>query len=70
MASTELTLPVHMRVGDQPEFHLGVFTVDLLDEVGALRYGRPELAALLRAAADEIESQTVDVKEVPDATTC
>lgn len=56
MASTNLTLPVYMRVGDTEEFHLGEFTVELLDGVGALRYGRPELATLLRSAADEIEN--------------
>lgn len=60
MASTSLTLPVYMRVGDTEEFHLGEFTVGLIDGVGALKYGRPELAALLRAAADEIENPSTD----------
>lgn len=67
MASTDVTLPVFMRVGDTEEFHLGDFTVDLVDGVGALRYGRPELAAMLRAAADEIENPTVDAEGVEDA---
>ncbi|MET7933482.1 hypothetical protein [Streptomyces sp. NPDC005322] len=67
MASTSLTLPVFMRVGDTEEFHLGDFTVDLVDGVGALRYGRPELAAMLRAAADEIENPSENGEEVPDA---
>ena len=56
MASTELTFPVFIRVGDTEECHLGDFAVDLVDGVGSLKYGRPELAALLRAAADEVEN--------------
>ncbi len=67
MASTSVAFPVFMRVGDTEEFHLGDFTVDLLDGVGALRYGRPELAALLRAAADEIENPSKDDEGVDDA---
>ncbi|WP_171110589.1 MULTISPECIES: hypothetical protein [unclassified Streptomyces] len=66
MAQTSVTLPVFMRVGDTEEFHLGDFTVDLVDGVGALQYGRPELAAMLRAAADEIENPS-DGEGVPDA---
>lgn len=66
MASTDLTLPVYMRVGDTEEFHLGDFTVDLVDGVGALQYGRPELAAMLRAAADEIENPSTDDVGVDD----
>lgn len=66
MASTDLTLPVYMRVGDTEEFHLGDFSVDLVDGVGALRYGRPELAAMLRAAADEIENPSTDDVGVDD----
>ncbi|MER6515084.1 hypothetical protein [Nonomuraea sp. NPDC001636] len=69
MASTSLTMPVYMRVGTTPEFHLGDFTIDLANERGALQYGRPELAAMLRAAADEIENPTRDdAEEVGDAT--
>lgn len=67
MASTSLTMPVYMRVGDTEEFHLGDFSVDLVDGVGALRYGRPELAAMLRAAADEIENPSTDDEGVDDA---
>ncbi|MEE4598232.1 hypothetical protein V2J94_41425 [Streptomyces sp. DSM 41524] len=67
MASTSLTLPVFMRVGDTEEFHLGDFTVDLVDGVGALRYGRPELAAVLRSAADEIENPASTGEGVDDA---
>ncbi|WP_282698234.1 hypothetical protein [Streptomyces sp. CC208A] len=67
MASTSLTLPVFMRVGATTEFHLGDFALDLADERGALQYGRPELAAMLRAAADEIENPTEPDEEVPDA---
>ena len=66
MASTSLTMPVYMRVGDTEEFHLGDFSVDLVDGVGALRYGRPELAAMLRAAADEIENPSTDDVGVDD----
>lgn len=61
MASTSITLPVYMRVGNGEEFHLGDFTADgngnaeFVDGNGAAKYGRTEMAALLRAAADEIE---------------
>ncbi|MFB7228514.1 hypothetical protein ACFCY9_12430 [Streptomyces fimicarius] len=57
----EITLPVFLRVGSTPEFHLGDFTVDLVG--GALKYGRPEVAQLLRAAADEIENPSPDEGE-------
>lgn len=67
MASTSASFPVFMRVGDTEEFHLGDFTVDLVDGVGALKYGRPELASLLRAAADEIENPTEGDEGVDDA---
>ncbi|MBK3563214.1 MULTISPECIES: hypothetical protein [unclassified Streptomyces] len=67
MASTELSLPVYMRVGDQPEFRLGEFTFDLVEVDSSLQYGRPELATLLRAAADEIENPSDTSEEVPDA---
>lgn len=68
MVSTSLTLPVHMRVGNSEEFHLGDFTVDLMDGDGIARYGRPELAALLRAAADEVENPSADDEgDVDDA---
>ncbi|MFJ1995311.1 hypothetical protein [Streptomyces asiaticus] len=65
MASTNLTLPVFMRVGGGAEFHLGDFTVDANETEGVLQYGRSELAAMMRAAADEIERPTGE--EVPDA---
>ncbi|MFF9199970.1 hypothetical protein ACF09L_32665 [Streptomyces sp. NPDC014779] len=67
MASTSLPLPVYMRIGAAPEFHLSDLTLDLADEGGALQYGRPELAAMLRAAADAIENPTEPDEEVPDA---
>lgn len=67
MASTSLTMPVYLRVGNTEEVHLGHFTVDLVDGDGALTYGRPELAALLRAAADEVESPSEVDEEMPDA---
>ncbi|MFD5682187.1 hypothetical protein [Streptomyces bacillaris] len=55
----EITLPVFLRVGSTPEFHLSDFTVDLVGE-GGLKYGRPEVAQLLRAAADELENPSSD----------
>lgn len=61
-----INLPVHMRIGSGDEFHLGDFTVDVNGD-GTLQYGRPKLAEMLRAAADEIENPTVDEQEVPDA---
>ncbi|MFF9312158.1 hypothetical protein ACF1BS_14730 [Streptomyces sp. NPDC014748] len=67
MASTSVTLPVYMRVGNTEEILIGDFTADLMNGAGALRYGRPELAALLRAAADEIEAPSGEDGEVPDA---
>ncbi|MFB7704352.1 hypothetical protein [Streptomyces niveus] len=51
-----------MRVGGTPEFHLGDFTADL-DGEGTLAYGRPQLAQLLRAAADEVENPSPDNNE-------
>lgn len=68
MADTSMTLPVYMRVGRSDEFHLGDFTVDLADGDGSLRYGRPELAAMLRAAADEIEHPSEDGEEAGGGT--
>ncbi|MFJ5638660.1 hypothetical protein [Streptomyces sp. NPDC093223] len=56
-----------MRVGRSEEFHLGDFTTDLLDDVAVLTYGRPQLAALLRAAADAIEHAGQSDEEVPRA---
>ncbi|MET7321513.1 hypothetical protein [Streptomyces sp. NPDC005549] len=67
MAATEISLPVYVRVGDTEELHLGDFTVDLANGTGALAYGRPQVAALLRAAADEVENPSEDDAEVPDA---
>ncbi|MFC7869641.1 hypothetical protein ACFUS2_00575 [[Kitasatospora] papulosa] len=55
----EITLPVFLRVGSTPEFHLGDFTVDLVGE-GALKYGRAEVAQMLRAAADEVDQPSPD----------
>ncbi|MBW5420281.1 hypothetical protein GKQ77_01680 [Streptomyces sp. BG9H] len=63
----EITFPVYMRVGEQPEFRLGEFTVDLATGIGSLTYGRPELAAMMRAAADEITNPSHADEEVPDA---
>ncbi|WP_128818016.1 hypothetical protein [Streptomyces sp. S063] len=57
--TASLNLPVYLRVGSTPEVRLGDFTVDL-DGEGTLKYGRPELAQLLRAAADEIENPSRD----------
>ncbi|MET9973925.1 hypothetical protein ACFYOI_03580 [Streptomyces microflavus] len=55
----EITLPVFLRVGSTPEVRLGDFTMDL-DGEGTLKYGRPGLAQLLRAAADEVENPSPD----------
>lgn len=57
--ATELTLPVRMRVGDGNEFEVGSITLDLVSE-GAdpdLLNVKPQLAAMLRSAADEIEAR-------------
>jgi hypothetical protein len=54
-----VNLSIFMRVGSTPEFHLGEFTLNL-DGEGTLKYGRPQLAQLLRAAADEVENPSPD----------
>lgn len=61
-----VNLPVHMRVGDGEEFHLGDFEVDVNGD-GTLRYGRQQLAEMLRAAADEIENPSEDDEGVTGA---
>lgn len=63
MASTELTMPVFMRVGGQEEFHLGDITFDLASGEHAMPYTRADLASFLRAAADEIENPSEDAEE-------
>lgn len=69
----EITLPVHVRVGDHPEAHFGDLTVPLTAAVveGGLRIGiaeyRTRMAAFLRAAADAIENPSEDDEEATDA---
>lgn len=57
--ATTVTLPVRMRVGDGNEFEVGTVTVDFLDDTAQpdLPGIRPNLAALLRTAADAIEEE-------------
>lgn len=62
-----INLPVFIRVGSTPEIRLGDFTVDVNGD-GTLCYGRPELAALLRAAADEVENPSPDDSEQEGST--
>ena len=61
-----INLPVFLRVGSTPEICLGDVTVDVTGD-GHLRYGRPELAALLRAAANEVENPGPDDHEQEDS---
>jgi hypothetical protein len=49
-----ITLPVHMRVGDGEEFHIGDVTLDVLSD-DATAQVREGLAQFLRAAADAYE---------------
>lgn len=53
----EITMPVHVRVGDHIEGHFGDLTVELEGNGGvSLQRVRAELAAFLRAAADELDN--------------
>lgn len=69
----EITLPVHIRVGDHPETHVGDLVLPLTATVaeGGLRIGieeyRTPMAAFLRAAADAIENPSEDDEEATDA---
>jgi hypothetical protein len=47
-------LPVYMRIGDTPELEVGTVELDLIDGQVTPRLN---LAALLRAAAEQIEKQ-------------
>jgi hypothetical protein len=48
------SLPVFIRVGEQPEFHLGEVTFDL-DGMADVKAVRGAIAQCLRAAADALE---------------
>jgi hypothetical protein len=58
-----INLPVYMRLGNTDECHIGDVEIDVNGD-GTLQWGRQEMAAMLRAAADEIENPS---EEVPDA---
>ncbi|MFE9906421.1 hypothetical protein [Streptomyces achromogenes] len=65
---TEITLPVHVRVGDHAAGCWGEVTIPVVGGRVSLRAARRTLADFLRAAADEIETPTEDDAEgVPDA---
>lgn len=57
-----VNLPVYMRIGATEECHIGDVEIDV-DGDGTIEFGRPELAAMMRAAADEIEHPAVDDEE-------
>ncbi|MCI3240281.1 hypothetical protein [Streptomyces spinosisporus] len=66
----EITLPVHVRVGDHIEARFGDITVQLADGGVPLSGVRTQLAAFLREAADVLENPSEDddeQEEVPDA---
>jgi hypothetical protein len=67
--ATEITLPVHVRVGDHIEARFGDITIGLVDGGVPLASVRAQLAAFLREAADVLEnpSEDEDQEEVPDA---
>jgi hypothetical protein len=58
MATTEQTLPVRMRIGNGDEFKVGTVTLDLSAEAATpdLPGVRANLAAMLRSAADAVET--------------
>ncbi|MEU6279742.1 hypothetical protein [Streptomyces sp. NPDC047028] len=62
----EITLPVHLRVGDY-DGCFGDLTVGLEDGVVPLPGLRTQLAGFLRAAAEAIENPSQDDEEVPGA---
>lgn len=51
----EITLPVYVRVGNHEEAHFGEVTIPVTSGEATLPCFRREMAAFLRAAADEIE---------------
>jgi hypothetical protein len=52
-------LPVFMRVGKGEEHQIGTITPDVEENIGTTAIGGQEMAALLRSAADAIETGTI-----------
>lgn len=63
----EIKLPVYVRVGEQDEAHFGEVTISVPEGEATVSAVRRELAAFLRAAADEMENPSQDEEEVDDA---
>ncbi|MGX1116398.1 hypothetical protein RKD37_001761 [Streptomyces ambofaciens] len=61
-----INLPVYMRLGNTDECHIGDIDIDVNGD-DTLQWEPPEMAALLRAAADAIDNPSEDDEEVPDA---
>jgi hypothetical protein len=51
-----VNLPVHMRIGEGAEFEVGTVIWEPTDTEPDTTAGKAQLAALLRAAADELEA--------------
>jgi hypothetical protein len=62
--AAEISMPVYVRVGDV-EARWGELTVEATDGTVREQDTRRELAAFLRASADQVENPSEDDEEVP-----
>jgi hypothetical protein len=65
--TAEISLPVHVRVGQGPEHRLGTITLGAAGDTVDSRALRTELAAFHRAVADALDHPQQDDQEVNDA---
>jgi hypothetical protein len=57
----KMRFPVFMRVGEAtPERQIGALVVDVPEGAADARLWRPQLAAMLRAVADELDRPSCD----------